>query len=479
MTHAKTPGISIIEDVCFHLQGAVDSIKKIDENNTSEKEVYKFKKSLSDLIFQLKRKNISLQDIDPVDFIDDNTLERVMDQMIQYAELDFSNKLDITGNDDVVNVIATTVNLLGEELADKIKKLQELNITLEVTTQKNKAKNQELSGIMKALDNSALILIIDVKGFIVKVNKGFCEASKYSEEELLGKHREILKTNFHPHEFWLKMKQQIENGKSWRNEIKCLAKDGSVFWIDTVVNPITNINGRTTHYLAISNLITDKKIQEEQLIENEKAIRQSLKDKELLLQEVHHRVKNNLQMISSLMELQIKRAKQKEVIEQLSDSQKRVKAMALLHEKLYQSQNVSFINISEYTDSLISTFATMYGADKKTRIQVESDIQENINLSIARAIPFGLIFNELVSNCYKHAFNLQEKGRILVSLNKIKNKVQLKVKDNGTGLDKNIDFKTIKSLGIKLITSLTGQLKADISFKNKEGLEVCLNFMEE
>ena len=153
--------------------------------------------------------------------------------------------------------------------------------------------------------------------------------------------------------------------------------------------------------------------------------------------------------------------------------------MALLHEKLYQSQNVSFINISEYTSSLVATFATMYGADKKTRIQVDTDIKENINLSIARAIPFGLIFNELVSNCYKHAFNMQEKGRILVSLNKVKNKIQLKVKDNGKGLDKDINFKTIKSLGIKLITSLTNQLKADISFKNKEGLEVSLDFIEE
>jgi PAS domain S-box-containing protein len=468
---------STIREVSLYLQKTIDCINKLQENNTPEtEELDDFKSRLSDFIIQLKRKNINLENVESFSFIDNDALASIMNQMIQYAELNFNNHVEIKGDDDVLNTIATTVNLLGEELEDKIKQLQELNITLEVNTEKSKAKNQELSGVMKALDNSALIVICDTKGTIVKVNKGFCDTSKYKEEELIGKNISIINSNAHPKEFWKDMWSFVEKGKTWRNEVKCKAKNGSKFWMDMVINPINNIHGNITHYLSISNLITDKKKQEQYLIKNEKALKKSLKEKDTLLQEVHHRVKNNLQMISSLMDLQIKRATEKEVIKQLTDSQSRIKAMSLLHEKLYQSDNITLVNISEYTISLLNSFITMYDDEIKKKIQVKHIIEDDIHLSIPRAIPFGLIVNEIMSNCYKHAFNKNESGIISISLYKENDTTILRIKDSGKGMDTSVDFKSFKSLGMKLITSLSSQLKAEVSFLSVKGLTVTLTF---
>ncbi len=476
MTLTKTT-MSTLAEVNYHLQKSIACIENLDVRNvSSDEEIELFKNQLSNFIQQLKAKKINLDNIDSFTFVDNDDLAIIMNQMVEYAELNFNSQLEIRGNDDIINTIATTVNLLGEELEDKIKKLQQLNITLEVTTEKTKAKNQELSGIMKALDESALIFITDTKGNIVKVNKGFSEACMYSEQELLGKSHKIIRSDFHPKKFWKEMITVIENGKSWRNEIKCLAKNGSEFWMDIVVNPITNLNQEITHYLSIGNLTTDKKTQEIRLIENEKSIRKSLKEKDILLQEVHHRVKNNLQMISSLMDLQIKRASEKEVVKQLTDSQIRIKAMSLLHEKLYQSENITLVNISEYTISLMYSFVTMYDDSVRERIMVKHQIQKDINLNIPRAIPYGLIFNEIISNCYKHAFGKEEKGSIMISLVKEKKNIILKIKDSGKGMNTNVNFKSFKSLGMKLITSLSSQLKAEVTFNSNQGLEVCLIF---
>ena len=476
MTLAKTT-MNTLAEVSYHLQKSIDCIKNLDTgNSSSEEEMEVFKNQLSDFIRKLKAKKINLDNIDSFTFVDNDDLALIMNQMVEYAELNFNSQLEIRGNDDIINTIATTVNLLGEELEDKIKKLQQLNITLEVTTEKTKAKNQELSGIMKALDESALIFITDTKGNIVKVNKGFSEACMYSEQELLGKNHKIISSGFHSKRFLKEMITVIENGKSWRNEVKCLAKNGSEFWMDIAINPISNLNQEITHYLSIGNLITDKKIQEIKLIENEKSIRKSLKEKDILLQEVHHRVKNNLQMISSLMDLQIKRAREKEVVKQLTDSQIRIKAMSLLHEKLYQSENITLVDISEYTISLIYSFVTMYDDSVRERITVQHQIQKDINLNIPRAIPYCLIFNEIISNCYKHAFGKEEKGNIMISLAKEKKNIILKIKDSGKGMNTNVNFKSFKSLGMKLITSLSSQLKAEVLFESNKGLEVCLIF---
>ncbi len=474
--HAKT-AIGTIGEVSYHLQQSIDCIRNLKTHYVpAEDELDEFKIHLSEFITQLKLKNINIENVESFTFVDNEALAGIMNQLIQYAELNFSNQLEIQGEDDIVNTIATTVNLLGEELEDKIKRLQELNITLEITTEQSRAKHQELSGIMKALDSSALIVIIDIDGKIVKVNKGICDASGYSEKELIGNNRRIFNSGFHPKEFWADMWMHLDNGKPWRNEVKCLAKNGSHFWVDAVVNPIKNIQHQTTHYLSISNLITDRKQQELQLIENEKDILQSLREKDTLLQEVHHRVKNNLQMISSLMDLQIKRSKEKEVVKQLTDSQTRIKAMSLLHEKLYQSTNIALVNISEYTSSLIYSFVTMYDNSNSKRIKVNHDIQKDIILNITRAIPYGLILNEILSNCYKHAFGKAGKGTITVSLTKEKSKVVLRVKDSGKGMNTNVNIQSLQSLGIKLITSLSAQLKAEVSFKSLKGLEVCVIF---
>jgi two-component sensor histidine kinase len=198
----------------------------------------------------------------------------------------------------------------------------------------------------------------------------------------------------------------------------------------------------------------------------EAQIKESLQEKEMLLREIHHRVKNNLQVISSLLYLQSKNVTTKKALEMFGESRNRVKTMALIHEKLYQSNDLSKIDFADYIQSLSYQLFHSYGlhSDKAT-IQVDVD---KTPLDIDKAIHCGLIINELVSNSLKYAFPNGKKGKISVRLyNEIGNKVILIVSDNGVGMPKDMDLKKTKTLGLQLVDALVHQLggKIELSFE--------------
>nr|WP_319372872.1 PAS domain S-box protein [uncultured Methanobacterium sp.] len=207
----------------------------------------------------------------------------------------------------------------------------------------------------------------------------------------------------------------------------------------------------------------------------EEKIKKSLEEKEVLLREIHHRVKNNMQILSSLLNLQIQYEDSDETIGVLKDSQGRVKSMAMIHEKLYQSSNFSNINFKEYLERLIS--GIFYSYEITTgNIRSEIDI-EDVNLSIDTAIPLGLIINELVTNSVKHAFP-QGEGTISIKLKSLPEQMELIVADDGTGLPENIDIQTPKTLGLQLVKSLIEQLDGNIRVDNCNGTEFRITFKE-
>jgi PAS domain S-box-containing protein len=213
------------------------------------------------------------------------------------------------------------------------------------------------------------------------------------------------------------------------------------------------------------NIVTMKAEQ----IRAQQKIRASLREKEVLLQEIHHRVKNNMQIISSLINLQSSNIKEGPILKTLKSTQNRVKSMALIHERLYESKNFSRVDFNEYVQSLSNHLLHSYGVPVGS-IRIKTDI-ENVFLDINTAIPCGLIINELVSNSLKHGFQDSKEGEITVSMRSLnKNAVELIVSDNGVGIPADINFRTTESLGLHLVFILAEeQLHGGIQLDRTKG----------
>lgn len=203
-------------------------------------------------------------------------------------------------------------------------------------------------------------------------------------------------------------------------------------------------------------------------------LEQSLRERELLLKEIHHRVKNNLQIISSLLNLQ-KRASKTEVNNELiNQTQDRIQTMAIIHENLYQSDNFVDINLKTYFDNLLNHFENSYALNNK-HIILNQKI-EPFSLHIDKLIPLGLILNELLTNSVKYAFD-ENGGEILIDIHKEKeDEVTFVYQDNGKGLPEDFDIKKSKSLGMQLIKGLSKQIKGTLEIKSIEGLKICITF---
>ncbi|MDF0554605.1 PAS domain S-box protein [Kamptonema sp. UHCC 0994] len=214
--------------------------------------------------------------------------------------------------------------------------------------------------------------------------------------------------------------------------------------------------------------ITERKQGEEQ-------IKASLKEKEVLLKEIHHRVKNNLQIISSLLKLQSKYIKDSESMELFIDSYNRIRSMALIHENLYRTTDLARIDTAEYIRKLVSNLSSSYGFSSKT-IEVKLEI-DSIFLDIDTAIPCGLIINELVSNAFKYAFPQVKKGKVLVSFQLINNShFILRVSDTGVGFPPTFDWEQTESLGLQLVLNLTEQLGGNIELDRSSGTDFQICF---
>jgi len=199
-------------------------------------------------------------------------------------------------------------------------------------------------------------------------------------------------------------------------------------------------------------------------------------EKNVLLREIHHRVKNNLQIISSLLNMQSRYLTDDKSKEIVNESQNRIKSMSLIHQKLYQEDNLTGIETRTYFSELIDSLISSYGIDKG-KIQLDIEI-ENVLLDVDTSIPLGLILNEILSNAFKHGID-KEKGAFTFKFSQKSNdELFLFVKDNGDGIPADFDIKKSKSYGMKLIQSLSKKLKATIEFKNNDGLEITMRIFK-
>ncbi len=209
----------------------------------------------------------------------------------------------------------------------------------------------------------------------------------------------------------------------------------------------------------------------------ETKVRESLKEKEILLKEIHHRVKNNLQVVSSLLRLQAAGIKDEATAALFYESQTRVRSMALIHEELYQAGNLARVDFASYLRRLLPDLARTYRADASEKIDLKIEAQD-VSLPVDRAIPCGLIVNELITNALKHAFPDGRPGNILVRLEAQAEQTLLAVRDDGVGFPPDLDFRQSRSLGLQLICTLANQLGGTLSLKRDSGTEFVVLFSD-
>jgi two-component sensor histidine kinase len=261
--------------------------------------------------------------------------------------------------------------------------------------------------------------------------------------------------------------EKAKMGLSQKFEAVIHRSDRENIVLETFLTPI-KITGKNKFDVACLAVdLTDKK-------EIELRLRKLLTEKEFLLKEVHHRVKNNLQVISSILNLQSSYVKDKGTLEILRESQNRIKSMSFIHESLYRSDDFSSVNFSGYINSLSSNLVRTYIIDHGN-IKLDLDLGD-VNLSLDQAIPCGLILNELISNSIKYAFPGNREGKIRIELYREGGKIYFNVSDNGVGLPDNLDVENTDSLGLQLVYILISQLDGDITVISKKGTTFLFNF---
>lgn len=287
----------------------------------------------------------------------------------------------------------------------------------------------------------------------------------YSPDHILEQGAKFVLDRIHPEDL-KRMDQEIEEMKgkgvedhfSEETEFRIKTKDGNYIWVNNQRSLVTDSNGNPRAIVGTVRDISDRK-------KHEMETRKSLEEKQTLLAEIHHRVKNNLAVVSSLLELQ-KNESGSEVGAILQNTQSRIHSIAMIHEKLYQTETLSDIDIREYIRDFTNMVANSFESDQK-EITMTQEV-ESFKLEITKAVPVGLILNELLNNAYKHGFADAKNGEIRITLMKENGRGILRVADNGQGLPDDFSFENQQSLGMTLIKTLNKQLEGEFEILPNE-----------
>jgi len=326
-----------------------------------------------------------------------------------------------------------------------------------------------LSTILSNLPRIVIYQSGNGKNFI---SENISEMIGYAPEEILNE-KYFFGNIIHPEDL-PKVKNFLADWKKVNNrrdvlnmEYRLRKKDGDYIWIEDHMFEVNPPN-QGSYLSGILIDMTERKMTEQK-------ITQSLREKEILLKEIHHRVKNNLQVISSLLKLQSQYINDSQASNILLESQNRVRSMALVHQKLYQSEDFARVDFGDYVRQLTINLLNVYKLNNRyIKLNVKAD---DIFIGVDVAIPCGLIINELVSNSLKYAFNSHENGQIDITLNNGKNGCyNITVKDNGIGFPSNLNFRDTKSLGLQLVNTLVNQIEGKIEMETYKGTSFTISF---
>jgi PAS domain S-box-containing protein len=311
----------------------------------------------------------------------------------------------------------------------------------------------------------------DAAGLWTFLNPAWSEITGFSVTESLG---QLFLAYVHPDDRERNNRlfaPLIERQKAYcRHEVRYLTKDGGFRWIEVFARLTLDEQDRVTGTTGTLNDITARK-------EAEGQVAASLREKEVLLKEIHHRVKNNMQIVSSLLNLQLDYQPDEKARAMFRELQGRIASMALVHEKLYRSSDLAEIDFADYLRDLTENLLGIMGA-RARNIAIQLETPE-LRLGIDTAIPCGLIINELVSNAYKHAFPLGGPGRITIAFARLDDgRLHLTVSDDGCGIPRDLDLRQTKSLGLKLVYTMVQQLHGSLDVSAGPGTRFILHLQE-
>ena len=368
---------------------------------------------------------------------------------------------------------AATLNAVQrqKELENEVLERRRLNATLEQRVdERTKALRESEERFRGAFDDAPIgMALVAPNTKWLWINRAFCDLVGYTEAELLGLDFQAIT---HPDDLSadLSFVQQMldDTIKSYQMEKRYFHKEGKTIHVLLSVSLIRDRDGQPMNFVSHVQDITRRK-------EAEERIKASLQEKEVLLREIHHRVKNNLQIVSTLLDLQSGYTEDKQALEMFKESQARVRSMSLIHERLYRSHDLARVEFVHYVQQLADDLYHSYRlSSEEIVLEVDVDLPP---LPIDVAIPCGLLINELMSNALKHAFNHANAGRIRIAFHRNGDNLNiLKVADTGTGFPSNVDFRNATSFGLQLVNTLVEQLQGKLDLNSDRGTEFTVTF---
>lgn len=301
---------------------------------------------------------------------------------------------------------------------------------------------------------------------ILDVNETMLQMYGYEREEVLGSTVQKYSKLDSVMPSVLKLSNEAKAKGQTTYEWEAKRKNGEVFWAEVTLR-MASIGGKEKMLANVRDISTRKQTLSE--------LETSLNEQELLLREVHHRTKNNMQVINSLLNLQAEYTQDEKLFEIFGETQNRIKTMALIHEKLFRSKSMAAVDFGSYLNSLVHELINFYSVDG-SRVKINQDVA-SLKLDITNAIPCGLIVNELVTNALKYAFPNNREGEIWLSVKGTDGgDAEVEVRDNGVGLDTSIDFETTQTMGLRIVRILTEQLGGKMTIQGKAGANFNLRF---
>lgn len=329
-----------------------------------------------------------------------------------------------------------------------------------------KVEEQEQLRLMDSVitNTNEAVMIVEAKPTdsdgrkILYVNDAFSRIMGYAKDEVTGHTLDVLNMHQTNQQEWMKMLKEMETSHSAEAEFVNVKKSGEKYWVYASIEWVGGSKGNQGFWVFIGRDITENKKQEHEL-------RSSLQEKVILLSEIHHRVKNNLAIVSSLLEIQAMKSSNPDLSSRLLESVLRIKSMATIHEQLYQSKSFSELQFSEGIKQLIDNI--LKTLNSSVDIELTYNL-EDVALSINQGVPCSLIINEVVTNILKHAYSGRKSGSIKTTVEQENDNIKLQICDDGNGLPENFGELKDESLGLQLIDLLTIQLGGEKVFSSTD-----------
>lgn len=394
--------------------------------------------------------------------------ERITDSIIRKLLREGSGTFNRTyisrdGRRIPVEVNSRLIELGGRTVAVSVAR----DITQRLENERRLRESEEKYRSLFNLSPEYILLLDPGDGKILDVNSTLARTIEIHPGDLRG--RSIYELDF--------LSDDVK--KEFRSKLEIIIRDGFVEPYEMVMtdpsgreynvrvyNRLIHAEGMDCLLIVLSDISDLKRTQS--------MLERSLAEKELLLKEIHHRVKNNLMIISSLLSLQSSQVNDEETMDLFRESENRARSMALIHERLYRSEDLKNIDLAEYLGRLASEIFRSYSADSRIRMNLEID---ELRVDVETAVPLGLIVNELLTNAVKHAFPDGE-GTVTVSLRRRNSRVILEVSDDGKGFPEDIDWESSPSLGLQLVRSLTEQIDGEVEMISDGGTTFRITFKE-